>query len=252
MFLKILVIVLGLGAASSAWSLEKIKVAFGDALAPWVMPDTHDGIILDILTEALKPAGYEIVPIYYPYLRRISEYKNGFVDVVCDININIIEDNNLEGFLSDDAYAYENFAFSLKEKGYQFKHLNELGNLSLLSWQGAISQLGGEYAKMAINNPFYFETDRQEAQIQMLFLKRADVVQLDKQIFNYFRSKVGQKGVIDTTVEVDSFALFGKSPNGFLFSDEKIRDEFNRQLKLLKESGRYEEILNRYSTARHK
>lgn len=244
--IKILITVFSLGATSLSWSSETIRVAFGDALAPWVMPETHDGIVLDILTEALEPAGYEIVPIYYPYLRRITEYKNGFVDVACDMNENTIKDQNLEGFLSNDAYAYENFAFTLKEKGYQFKHLNELGNLSLLSWQGAISQLGGEYAEMAKNNPFYFETDRQESQIQMLFLKRVDVVQLDKQIFNFFRSKVGQKGVIDTTLEVDSFALFGKSPNGFLFRDEKIRDEFNRQLKRLKDSGRYEAILNRY------
>jgi polar amino acid transport system substrate-binding protein len=237
---------LSLGAVSSAWSLEKITVAFGDALAPWVMPDTHSGILLDILTETLEPAGYEVVPIYYPYLRRITEYRHAHVDVTSDINLNTMKDQNLTGFLSDDAYAYENFAFSLKEKGYQFKHLNELGNLSLLSWQGATSQLGDEYAKMAINNPFYFETDRQEAQIQMLFLKRVDVVQLDKQIFNYFRSKVGQKRVVNTSAEVDRFPLFGKSPNGFLFRDQKIRDTFNRQLKWLKDSGRYAKILERY------
>lgn len=246
MFIKILITVLSLSAASSALSLEKITVAFGDALAPWVMPNTNNGIILDIITEALEPAGYEIKPIYYPYLRRITEYKHGFVDVACDINANTIKDHHLEGYLSDDAYSYENFAFSLKEKGYQFKHLNELGNLSLLSWQGAISHLGDEYAEMAKNNPFYFETDRQESQIQMLFLKRADVVQIDKQIFKYFRAKVENKGVIDTTAKVDSFPLFGQSPNGFLFRDKKIRDVFNRQLKLLKESGRYAEILERY------
>jgi polar amino acid transport system substrate-binding protein len=246
MLLKILITVLTLCAASSVWSSEKITVAFGDALAPWVMPDTNNGILIDIITEALEPAGYEIVPIYYPYLRRITEYRNGFVDVTCDINVNTMKDQKLSGFLSDDAYAYENFAFSLKEKGYQFKHLNELGNLLLLSWQGAIAHLGDEYAKMAINNPFYFETDRQESQIQMLFLKRADVVQLDKKIFEYFRSKVEKKGIIDTKAEVDSFPLFGKSPNGFLFHDKKIRDTFNRRLKLLKESGRYAEILERY------
>jgi polar amino acid transport system substrate-binding protein len=246
MFLKTLITVLSLSAASAAWSIEKITVAFGDALAPWVMPATNSGILIDIITEALEPSGYEIVPIYYPYLRRVTEYRNGFVDVACDINANTMKDQNLAGFLSDDAYAYENFAFSLKEKGYKFKHLNELGNLSLLSWQGAISHLGDEYAKMATNNPFYFETDRQESQIQMLFLKRADVVQLDKKIFDYFRAKVEKKGIVDTTAKVDSFPLFGASPNGFLFHDKKIRDEFNRRLKLLKESGRYAEILERY------
>ena len=62
MLIKILVTVFSLGATSLSWSSETIRVAFGDALAPWVMPETHDGIVLDILTEALEPAGYEIVP----------------------------------------------------------------------------------------------------------------------------------------------------------------------------------------------
>jgi polar amino acid transport system substrate-binding protein len=80
----------------------------------------------------------------------------------------------------------------------------------------------------------------------MLFLKRVDVVQLDEKIFDYFRAKVEQNGIVDTTEEVDRFPLFGASSNGFLFHDKKIRDEFNRQLQRLKDSGRYAEILNRY------
>jgi polar amino acid transport system substrate-binding protein len=246
MFLKILITVLSLAATSSAWSIEKITVGFGDALAPWVMPATNNGILIDIITEALEPAGYEIVPIYYPYLRRITEYRKGFVDITCDMNVNTMNDQNLTGFLSDDAYAYENFAFSLKEKGYQFKHLNDLGKVALLSWQGAISHLGDEYAKMATNNPFYLETNNQESQIKMLFHKRVDVVQLDKRIFEYYRSKAEQEGFADTADKVDSFPLFGASSNGFLFHDEKIRDDFNRGLKVLKESGRYAEILKNY------
>jgi len=226
--------------------MEKIKVAFGNALAPWVMPKTHNGIIVDLITEVLKPAGYEIEPVYYPYARRINSFKLGLVDAICDINLYTMNDESLGGFLSDDAYAYENFAFSLKEKGYQFKHLNELGNLSLLSWQGAIAHLGDEYAKMASNNPFYSEHHDQGLQIKMLFMKRVDVVQLDKQIFNYYRAQVGQKGDINTTAKVDRFPLFGKSPNGFLFRSIKIRDEFNQQLKRFKKSGRYDIIFERY------
>jgi polar amino acid transport system substrate-binding protein len=245
-FLKILIIVLSFTVASQAWSLDKLKVAFGDALAPWVMPDTNNGIILDLISEALEPLGYTIEPIYYPYARRIKSYKLGLVDVACDMNLNTIKNENLSGFFSDEAYTYENFAFSLKEKGYQFKHLNELGNLRLLSWQGAITHLGDEYAKMASSNPFYSEHHDQELQIKMLFLKRVDVVQLDKQIFKYYRTKVSKKGDINTTEKVDRFTLFGKSPNGFLFRSVKIRDEFNQQLKILKDSGQYAAIFERY------
>jgi polar amino acid transport system substrate-binding protein len=237
---------LSLTASSATWSLEKLKVAFGNALAPWVMPETNNGIILDIISEALEPLGYEIEPIYYPYARRIKSFKLGLVDVSSDINLNTIKNENLNGFFSDDAFTYENFAFSLHEKGYQFKHLNDLGNLRLLSWQGAIAHLGGEYANMASNNPLYKETHDQELQIKMLFIRRVDVVQLDKQIFDYYRTKVSKKGTINTTAKIDRFPLFGKSPNGFLFRSVKIRDEFNQQLKILKESGRYAAIFELY------
>lgn len=246
MFLKVLITLFSLVGVSSAWSLEKVTVGFGDALAPWAIPATNNGILVDIITEALEPAGYEIVPIYYPYLRRIIEYRKDFVDVICDINVNTMEDQKLSGFLSDDAYDYENFAFALKEKGYQFKHLNDLGNVALLSWKGATAHLGDEYFKMATSNPLYFETNNQESQIKMLFHKRVDAVQLDKRIFEYYRSKGEQEGLAYTTNKIDSFPLFGSSSNSYLFHDEKVRDDFNRGLKALKESGRYAEILKSY------
>ncbi len=246
MWLRIVIIMLSLCVTSPVVSKEKLKVAFGNALAPWVIPETHNGIIIDLITEALEPAGYEIIPLYYPYARRIKSYKSGLVDATCDMNINTIQKEGLVGFFTDEAYTYENFAVSLKEKGYQFKHLNELGNLRLLSWQGAIAHLGDEYAKMASNNPYYREIHDQESQVKMLFRKHIDVIQLDKQIFKHYRAKIALKGKIDTMVKVDRFPLFGKSPNGFLFRSSKIRNKFNQQLKRLKESGQYDAIFERY------
>jgi len=37
------------------------------------------------------------------------------------------------------------------------------------------------------------------------------------------------------------------SPNGFLFKSEKMRDEFNRQLRWLKSTGQYQKIFARYA-----
>jgi len=117
----------------------------------------------------------------------------------------------------------------------------------VLSWQDAGIHLGAEYAKMIANNPRYAETFDQSNQVRMLFLERVQVVQMDAQIFDYYHMKFSQTKEIDAHQKVDRFALFGASPNGFLFKVEKQRDEFNRQLKALRQSGEYDRIFFRHT-----
>jgi polar amino acid transport system substrate-binding protein len=247
MQLKTLLFILFFSFSVPCFSYQKITVAFGDALAPWVMPETNNGIIITLIKESLEPAGYEITPLYYPYARRITSFRSKDVDAACDMNLKTIEKESLHGFLSDEAYAYENFAFTLKKNHYKFIHINELVSYSLMSWQGAKTHLGGEYEEMANKNPLYVENHNQELQVQMLFLERFDVIQLDLQIFNHYRSKIEKEGNIQTSIPVDMFPLFGQSPNNILFHDEKVRDAFNKGLKKLKRSGRYDEIFASYS-----
>ena len=54
-------------------------------------------------------------------------------------------------------------------------------------------------------------------------------------------------GKIDTNVKVDLFPILGASPNGFLFKDEKIRDLFVERIKLLKSSGEFQKIFDKYT-----
>jgi polar amino acid transport system substrate-binding protein len=243
----ILLSFLYLGLSSNAYAQKTIKVAFGNALAPWVFPQDNNGIIVDIISEALKPLGYTIEYIYVPYARRINSYKSGMVDVASDMNIKTVRFEKLEGHLSDEAYVYQNYAFALAKNKFNFQHLDELVNLNLVSWQGAIAHLGNEYAVMAAKNPYYQEIHDQEAQIKMLFAERAEVIQLDLQIFKYYRGNVSKNTMIDTEKSVQRFPLFGRSPNVFLFKDKTIRDEFNKRLAIMKVNGEYKTIFNRYT-----
>jgi polar amino acid transport system substrate-binding protein len=235
-----------LSISSPAKAAEKIKVAFGEVLAPWVLSETNRGIIIDIFDSAMAPLGYEIDHVYLPYGRRTKAYSDGTVDVVSDMNANTIEAYALQGFMSDIAYSYENFAFSLHKRHYNFTHLNQLEKYSLLSWQDATVHMGTEYADMAKRNRNYRETFNQSNQVRMLFLDKFDVVQMDGHIFDYYRARIRKTTEIDTSKQVDRFPLFGASPNGFMFKSKKMRDEFNRQLKLLKTSGQYQKIINHY------
>ncbi|WP_340677611.1 transporter substrate-binding domain-containing protein [Paraglaciecola sp.] len=234
--------------SSGTKAAEKLTVAFGEVLAPWVLAESNKGIIIEIFESAVRPMGFEVEHVYLPYARRINAYQNGLVDVTSDINLNTIQGHALKGFFSDIAYTYENFAFSLHKRHFNFSHMNELKKHSLLSWQDAAIHLGAEYAQMVKSHAQYSETFDQSNQVKMLFLERYDVVQMDAQIFAYYRAKIAGSDGVDTTQRVDSFPLFGDSPNGFMFRTKKMRDDFNVQLKKLKQTGEYAEIFARYTS----
>jgi len=244
--IKACVAILFLLVINVANSAKKVTVAFGEVLAPWLLVDTNRGIIVDLLEATMSLLDYEIEHLYLPYARRSKAYKAGGIDVVSDMNLNTINQYNLPGFFSDIAYSYENFAFSLHKNQYQLTKLNDLKDYSLLSWQDAKIQLVVNYANMVNDNPRYNETFDQSIQVKMLFLKRYDVIQMDAHIFDYYRAKLAMSDSVDMSQKVDRFAFLGASPNGFLFKSEKMRDQFNIQLRLIKSTGQYQKIFERY------
>lgn len=232
---------------SAAPAKKNLVVGFGESLPPFVMSHTQSGITLDIIKAALMPLGYEIEPRFYPYARRANGYARGRIDILSDINLNTANGNLLKGYISDEAYVYENIAVALTNKHFNFAKISDLTDYSLISWPSAAIHLGEEYAKMAKANTQYYEVHDQSLQVKMLFSNKAEVIQMDKQSFDYYRSTLKD---IDTTQPVDRFALFGKSPNGYLFKSKRLRDDFNIQLQKLKKSGEYQKIFKKYKRAK--
>lgn len=226
---------------------QPLTIVFGDALPPWVIPELNAGILLDILKETLQPAGYRLTYIYVPYARRLRTYESGKADAVCDINPTILTNSNLEGHLSVTAYAYENIGVSLKKRGFHFSTISDLINHSVVAWQGAKNTIGGEYAEMVERNAYYREVPNQQLQIRLLYAGRFDVIQLDRQIFAYFRNIESKSGSVDTSQPIDIFPLFGKNESGCLFKEQKVQEAFNTHFKRLQENGRYAEIFEKYT-----
>lgn len=226
---------------------QTLKVSFGSSLPPWVIAETGNGILIDIMREALEPAGYDIIPVYVPYNRRLIAYKKGKVDVVCDVNSRTLKGLPLEGYLAADVYSYDNICVALKKRGHRIIKVSDLAGFGVVSWQGAIETIGGEYAEMAKKNVNYMELASQVLQVEMLFRGRPVVIQLDRKIFHYYRKKLAEKGKIDTSQSVDIFPLPGKNVCGFLFRDKDAQVSFTKRFSKLKESGRVDEIINKYT-----
>ena len=248
--LNCLLILLCSFAANSVLASTELKIAFGNSLPPWVFPDQDNGILVDIARASLQNTGYQMRPVYYPYARRIKAYKNGQVDVVTDMTPLVVAKENLQGYLSERFYYYENVAVSLAENKFEINNVDDLASLRILAWQGAISTLSKEYAKMALENSNYKETYKQKSQVEMLFRKRVDVIQLDTQIFYYYRQQVSDKGRINTKAPVSYAPIFGRNYCAFFFRNKDARDTFNEQIKRLKENEKqYQAIYSQYIKA---
>jgi polar amino acid transport system substrate-binding protein len=246
----LLIIFISLFLSQNSYA-KSITIGLAGIRAPWVIPESQSGIIIDLFSEAMEPLGYKVKKVFFPYTRRIKSYKAQQVDVISDINPFNIINSNLSGYFSGIIYAYENHIYALKKRNYNFIKVSELRNHSLLSWQGAKKALGHEYELMASNNPLYSESHNQKLQVKMLFMERFDAIQIDKQIFEYYRAIVAKEKEIDTSPKIDSFPLFGKNPNGFMFHSLKVRDDFVKQITIMKADGRYDKIFNKYKTTSH-
>ena len=218
---------------------EELTFAVGLALAPYNIPEENRGIEMDIVREALAMKGYRIKTKYVPFARRIREIAEGDVDGVLTVN----ENSELDIFLSDQHIACENVAVSLKENNFKIEQIGDLKDKSILTFQNARKYLGKEFVAAADASPDYREISRQELQINLLYGHRVDVIVLDKYIFYHHRKR---NNMVDITQPIDMWHIFSKLPFRVGFVDKKVRDDFNDGLKQLQQSGRYDEIINKY------
>ncbi|WP_020407538.1 substrate-binding periplasmic protein [Hahella ganghwensis] len=217
-----------------------IRVAVGLALPPYVLTDSNSGMELDVVREALKLKGHSLTPVYLPFIRFGQHLAEGKVDAAMTIN----EGSQIPDIVYSDTHiTYQNVAVALESSGLQIKSVQDLAKFRVIAFQNATKYLGAEFAAMAEANSKYSEKAQQEQQITLLYSGRTDVVVMDINIFKYFK-KLEKK--VSTDAPVTIFEIFQPTAYKVGFRNREYRDDFNAGLKTIKDSGRYQEILNSY------
>ncbi|MBN1968016.1 MAG: transporter substrate-binding domain-containing protein [Candidatus Delongbacteria bacterium] len=219
---------------------EKVKIAVGLALPPYVLSDTNEGIELEIVKEALLRKGHDIELKYLPFARVVEAMKQKEVDAAMTIQ----ESSGItDVYYSNSHIEYQNVVVSLAEKNYKIEKISDLSNKSVLAFQNAKLYLGEEFKNEMGKNPNYREIAQQENQVAMLFMDRADVDVVDINIFKYYKDKTTKT---DTSLPIVFHEIFPKTNYKVAFKDQKIRDDFNSGLKEIKADGTYDKIFKKY------
>lgn len=226
---------------------DEISIGVGFALPPYVIQETSSGIEIDILKEAFAVKGHTVKLEFLPNVRTLSFFEEGKLDGA----INVKKDSLLLGYYSDDVIAFQNVAISLKDKNLSIEKIIDLkdSKFHVLAFQNASKFLGDEFAQVATENKNYLEISDQSLHAVILLKKRVDVLISDKRVFLFhLRNALKSKKLLPEEQErkVKIHTIFPPTIYSFVFKLEKIRDDFNEGLKVIRENGTYDLIMNRY------
>jgi len=220
-----------------------VRMAFGVSLPPYVIAETASGLEIDVIREALRFSGHELVPVFVPLARVPTHFSQGKVDAVQRDG-----GNALEGAVyGTESVAYHASFISLAHREIVLESPQDLAELNVISFQNAhLEEKLAPWLEPSLNSGRYWEINDQSLQVLTLHAGRYDVVVADRFIFEHFTKQVErERGTKLAAVKVQ--AIRGPTFYKPIFREQNIRDDYNAGIKALRESGRYDEIVESYT-----
>jgi polar amino acid transport system substrate-binding protein len=168
--------------------------------------------------------------------------RRGEIDAIATTH----ERSGVQAFYSDVYIHYQNVAVALAKRGYQIEQIADLGQYAVSAFQRARLLMGPEFERMAMNNPRYREEALQINRNRLLYSGRTDVVVGDQRIIRYLDREVDDQ--VDVTQPLAWFDIFPPTPYRVGFRRDEQRRRFDEGLRMLRESGEYQRIEQRYLT----
>ncbi|WP_413290450.1 substrate-binding periplasmic protein [Bdellovibrio sp. HCB337] len=223
---------------------DVVTVAFGDKLQPFCFPETQTGIHVDIIREALAFKGHTMNAEFYPIKRVPRVFITNKLDgAMMDSDMDL---RQYGGIYAEPAVLYDNVFISLKSRNIQIHKPEDLKNLSVLAFPGALERYP-EWLGAVSKEGHYFESNEQPLQVLALLRGRYDVVLSDRHIFRYFKQQyVKNEKVADQKIVEHDFVKPNPKDYQTIFRSKQIAQDYEVGLKHLKKTGRYEAIFRRY------
>lgn len=220
-----------------------VKIAIGDSLAPYVIAKKKTGPEYEIVKEAFLNAGYAISPVFVEYSQVPHMLFEGKVDAAMTQKIGAARISNA----SDVYITYHNYAITKKSRNLKINSIEDLKNLRVSAFQNADNVLGPEFEAVTEDNPKYKEVAEQYQQNIQLYKGMVDVVIADRNIFDYYSTQPVVTAFGEKDTAVDYHNIFQPTEYRITFRKSNVRDAFNKGLRELKNSGRYQQILDSYN-----
>jgi len=215
---------------------EKVVMVFGQSLAPYIIEESNTGVELSIIKEALEFEGHELVPVYTELGRVAFMLDQNKVDAAHRYIKKDKESSSI--FYGDVTIEYHDVFFTLHERNITIKRPSDLQEHTLLSFQGAKKH----YPRWLPESYKHSQTSTQINQVKLLQLGLVDIILSDKNIFSY-NSELYRLSSHEILKNMRMHIFTSPYKYNPVFKSKEIAKSFNRGLKKLKDSGRYDEII---------
>lgn len=234
----LLALLLAFGEARGAE--PALTVAISIDVPPYVMKKATSGLEVDVIREALPDHQVRFVQMPYAELQTAVPSKRAEVAA----GVRKFGDDGVH--YSADFATFENVAIAKKAAGLRIDGVGDLAGHRVLAWQDAYRELGPEFERLfapgAAQRESYVEVGDQREQVRMFWSAEADVLVIDRVVFDYFSAELGH-----STADATLHWIFPPVTNFRVgFADASRRDAFDAGLARLCASGRYAELLARY------
>ncbi len=226
---------------SISLSAKTLELTASLSVEPYINSADGTGFETDIVREIFLSEGYSVQFHYQPLHRTKYSFKSGKIDGVLTIKSHYPEIQG--GFLSEEYITYHNSIITLQSNNVTINSISDLTDKSLIAFQQAHIAFGKEFNEMTKINDNYEEKANQKTQVAMFFAKRVDAILMDTLIFNYYCQQLKES---TTEKKITYHNIFESSNFKMAFKEKEIRDVFNRGLKKIRKSGRYNAIIRSY------
>lgn len=230
----------------NAFDIKKdIKVAFALGREPYVLDkDFIKGIEYDLVNKILNLSSLNIKTSKNISVKQINSILEDDKSFDMAVNIDLKKDNNL--YYSDPFLSFKNIVVSKKNKKFNIRNVRDLKGKKVMAFLNAHKYLGNDFKAEFVPNKTknYIEEENQINQVKALLNNQVDFIVLDKSIFKWYFNKLSNESI-------DNYQfhhIFPNKNNRYVgFRDKNLRDIFNKNLKLFKESGSYDEVFSDYT-----
>ncbi len=223
---------------SSSPLLKAVSVVLPSSIPPYALKGELTGIIPQLLKLTFKRMNYQPNFTFLPNKRLVKSFRNNTFEAAFSVP-QPYASNRI--YYSNKIFDFSNIAVTLKSNKLKIDTINDLAFKRVAAFQNATEFLGFEFNEAIEDSRFYTEFNDQQEQIQLLIKKRADVIVLEKRIFNYFLKRLNTDDKLEDIFEIHD--IFPSSPRYIAFHSTAMRLQFNKALAEVKKSDTYTRLL---------
>jgi len=219
---------------------QSISVAIRRDVQPYVTNHGSAGFEIELVETIFNQTSYIPSFIQMPRVRMLQTFKAGGTDGLLTSNVTL----SGKGCLTDWYIQHQNVGVTLAARDTTISGLEDIADLSIITFDGARSFLGPVFAAETKKSPRYMESPDQKIHVSLLYYGYFDVAIGDEWILKM--AQVDHKRKLGTYKPLTIHRILPTTLYGARFHDQAVCDAFNSGLRAIRASGQYETIASKH------